>query len=43
MEKALIVSSSEKGTAFFSEKLCAASIKQIIALQSCEEARRFLF
>jgi len=42
MEKALIVSCSEKGTVFFSERLLAASIQHIIAVQSCGEARRIL-
>jgi response regulator NasT len=42
MEKALIVSCSEEGTVFFSERLLAASISHIIAVQSCGEARRIL-
>jgi response regulator NasT len=42
MEKALIVSCVEKGTDFFSERLLAASISQIIAVQTCGEARRLL-
>jgi len=42
MENALIVSCSEKGTDFFSEKLLAVSIKHIIAVRSCGEARRIL-
>jgi response regulator NasT len=42
MESALIVSSSEKGTAFFTELLRAASLRQTVALPSCGEARRLL-
>ena len=42
MESALIVSSTDKGTAFFTELLNAASINQIASLKSCTEARRFL-
>jgi response regulator NasT len=42
MEKALIVSCSEKGTVFFSERLLAASVSHIIAVKSCGEARRIL-
>ena len=42
MEKALIVSCSERGTNFLSEKLLAASVKLIIVVQSCGEARRIL-
>jgi len=42
MESALIVSSSEKGTAFFTELLRAASLHQTTALPSCGEARRLL-
>ena len=42
MESALIVSCMEKSTAFFTEMLNAASYGQIIALQSCGEARRLL-
>lgn len=42
MESALIVSSTDKGTHFFTELLNAASINQIAALQSCAEARRLL-
>lgn len=42
MDSALIISSSDKGTAFFSEMLSAASIGQITALETCAEARRLL-
>jgi len=42
MKNALIVSYTEKGAAFFSEVLNAASIKQIIVLNSVGEARRSL-
>jgi len=42
MENALIVSCMEKGTAFFTELLNAASINYIVTLQSCNEARRLL-
>jgi response regulator NasT len=42
MESALIVSNSEKSSAFFSEMLKASSIKQIAFLQSCSEARRLI-
>jgi Response regulator with putative antiterminator output domain len=42
MESALIVSCIEKNTAFFTEMLNAASCNQIVALQSCGEARRRL-
>lgn len=42
MESALIVSCTDKGTHFFTELLNAASIKQIVALPSCAEARRLL-
>jgi AmiR/NasT family two-component response regulator len=42
MESALIVSSSEKGTALFSEILNAASIGHIVTLTTCGEARRLL-
>ena len=42
MEKALIVSCTEKSTAFFTEMLNAASINQIVALKSCGEARRLV-
>ena len=42
MESALIVTSSEKGVAYFTELLHAASISQIVARPSCGEARRLL-
>ena len=42
MESALIVSSTEKSIDSFTEMLKAASINQIVALQSCGEARRLL-
>ena len=42
MENALIVSCTDKGTAFFTEILNAAAIDQITVLQSCAEARRLL-
>ena len=42
VESALIVSSTEKGTAFFTALLNAASVRSITALQSCGEARRLL-
>ena len=42
MESALIVSYTEKGTAFLTELLSAASIHQVTSLQSCSEARRLL-
>lgn len=42
MDSALIVSSSEKSTAFFSEMLGSASINHIVALGTCGEARRLL-
>jgi len=42
MESALIVSCAEKSIAFFTEMLSAASISQIVALQSCGEARRLV-
>ena len=42
MKNALIVSCSEKGTAFFTELLNAADIHQIAILKSCGEARRLL-
>jgi response regulator NasT len=42
MESALIVSSSKKSTAFFSDVLKDTSIKQIAFLQSCSKARRLL-
>jgi two-component system, response regulator PdtaR len=43
MESALIVSHSEKDTAFFTGLLNAASIHQINSLQSCDSARRLIF
>lgn len=42
MDSALIVSASEKGTAFFAQMLSAASIGQVTALTTCAEARRLL-
>ena len=42
MESALIVSCTDKGTAFFAGLLNAASINQIAVLQSCAEAKRLL-
>jgi response regulator NasT len=42
MESALIVSCTDKNTAFFSEMLKAASINQIVLLKSCAEARRLI-
>lgn len=42
MESALIVTSSEKGTAFFTEMLSMASIAEIATLRTCAEARRLL-
>ena len=42
MDSALIVSASEKSSAFFSEMLCAACINSIVTLTSCGEARRLL-
>lgn len=42
MESALIVSCSDKGTAFFTELLGAASVPRIVTLRSCGEARRHL-
>ncbi|MDR0320664.1 MAG: ANTAR domain-containing protein [Treponema sp.] len=42
MESALIVSCTDKNTAFFTDMLKAASITQIVLLQSCAEARRLL-
>jgi len=42
MESALIVSSTDKGTALFTELLEAASVKLITALDSAGEARRLL-
>ena len=40
MESAIIVTSSEKSTAYFTEVLNAASVTQITAAKSCGEARR---
>ncbi|NLL33999.1 MAG: ANTAR domain-containing protein [Clostridiales bacterium] len=42
MESAIIVSSSEKGTQFFTEMLNAAGIHQIVSLQTAGEVRRHL-
>jgi Response regulator with putative antiterminator output domain len=42
MESALIVSRTEKGVAYFTEILSADSCGEIVALQSCGEARRLL-
>ena len=42
MESALIVSCKEKSTAFFAQMLEAASVAQVLTLQSCGEARRIL-
>ncbi len=42
MESALIVSCTKKNSAFFTEMLSAASLNQIVTLQSCGEARRLL-
>jgi len=42
MESALIISGTQKGTDFFAEILNAASIKHIVTLKSCGEARRLL-
>jgi len=42
MENALIVSHSEKDTAFFTGFLNAASIHQVTSLQSCDDARRLI-
>lgn len=42
MESALIVSSMDKGIAYLTELLGAASIHQIVALRTCGEARRRL-
>ena len=42
MESALIVSNSEKDAAFFTGFLTAASIQQIVSLQSCDSARRLI-
>ena len=42
MKSALIVSGTDKSTAFFTEILTAASVSQIVALPSGGEARRLL-
>jgi len=42
MEGALIVSCTDKGTAFFTDLLSQTSVNQIAAIQSCAEARRLL-
>jgi response regulator NasT len=42
MESALIVSNSEKDTAFFSLLLSAASVHHVISLESCDNARRLI-
>jgi len=42
MDSALIVSSTDKSIAFFTEMLNSASIGQIVTLRSCGEARRML-
>jgi len=42
MESALIVSNSEKDTAFFTEMLRAASVHQITSLASVDNARRLV-
>ena len=42
MDNALIVSSTDKGTVYFTELLNAASVKQIADLESAGEARRLL-
>ena len=42
MESALIVSDSEKATAFFTEMLTAASCGQIVTRGTCGEARRLM-
>lgn len=42
MESGLIISCTGKSIAFFTEMLSAASCNQIVALQSCGEARRLL-
>ena len=42
MDSALIVTSSEKSIAFFTEMLNSASIGHIVTLKSCGEARRLL-
>lgn len=42
MESALIVSCTEKGTAFFTELLNGISVSHIVSTPSCAEARRIL-
>jgi len=42
VESALIISNTNKSTAFYAEILHAASINHIITLKSCGEARRLL-
>ena len=42
MESALIISHTEKSTAFLTEMLNAASYSQIVTLQFCGDARRLL-
>jgi len=42
MENALIVSSSEKDTAFFTVMLNAASVHSVTSQQSCDNARRLI-
>ena len=42
MESALIISSKDKILDFLLETLNSASVKQIVTLQSCQEARRLL-
>ncbi|MDR0294020.1 MAG: ANTAR domain-containing protein [Oscillospiraceae bacterium] len=42
MERALIVSSSDKGAAFISEMLDAVSVREVTTLKSCGEARLLL-
>ena len=42
MESAIIVSSTDKGAAFFTEMLNAASVTQIATVQTCGEARRLV-
>jgi len=42
MESALLVSNSEKDTAFFTGFLNAASIHQVTSIQSCDSARRLI-
>jgi len=42
MDSALIVSSTDKGSEFFTELLNSASINQVVALKSVSEAQRLL-